>query len=411
MKTPYESIVMIPTNKLIGKKALEDPYEPFAWYKEMREEEPICFNSQADMWNVFLYDDVKRVLEDKEYFSNIMPEKKKPPFSQSILGMDQPKHTQIRSIVNRSFTPKALEVWEPRIQKITEDILTQLSNRETFDIVQELFYPLPVIVIAEMLGVSTNDMDRFKKWSDIIVSSPSHDDPGYLTEFFHARLQAENELGDFFEEIIQLNRGKAQQDSNDIISVLVQSEADKNISGEELVAFCKLLLVAGNETTTNLLGNALYCLIEHPDVYEQLRQDTSLIPKAIEEVLRYRSPAQRVVRRVKKEMQLHGQNLQVDQIISAWVGSANRDSDYFKDNDNFDIHRKRNAHLAFGHGIHFCLGARLARLETKIVLTELMKKYKSFSFIDTNLPIPISNSSSVYGLKSFPVKSEIIQIK
>lgn len=214
--------------------------------------------------------------------------------------MDQPKHTQIRSIVNRSFTPKALEVWEPRIQEITEDILTQLSNRKNFDIVQELFYPLPVIVIAEMLGVSTNDMDRFKNWSDIIVSSPSHDDPDYLKEFFHTRLQAENELENFFEEILQLNRGNSNKDSNDIISLLVQSEVDEKISGKEIVSFCKLLLVAGNETTTNLLGNLLYCLIEHPDVYKQIQQDTALIPKAIEEVLRYRSPAQRVVRRVKK---------------------------------------------------------------------------------------------------------------
>ena len=131
----------------------------------------------------FLYEDVKTVLEDKEYFSSIMPEKKKSPFPQSILGMDPPKHTQIRSIVNRSFTPKALREWEPRIQQITNDILNQLSNRETFDIVRELFYPLPVIVIAEMLGVSAKDMERFKRWSDIIVSSPSHDDSDYLEEF------------------------------------------------------------------------------------------------------------------------------------------------------------------------------------------------------------------------------------
>ncbi|MGM2835038.1 cytochrome P450, partial [Bacillus cereus group sp. Bce025] len=152
---------------------------------------------------------------------------------------------------------------------------------------------LPVIVIAEMLGVSAKDMERFKRWSDIIVSSPSHDDSDYLEEFFNTRLQAENELGEFFEEIIQSNRGKSKKDSNNIISLLVQSEADKNISGKEIVPFCKLLLVAGNETTTNLLGNALYCFIEHPNVYDQLQQDVSLVPKAIEEVLRYRSPVQR----------------------------------------------------------------------------------------------------------------------
>lgn len=143
----------------------------------------------------------KTVLEDKEYFSSIMPEKKKSPFPQSILGMDPPKHTQIRSIVNRSFTPKALREWEPRIQQITNDILNQLSNRETFDIVRELFYPLPVIVIAEMLGVSAKDMERFKRWSDIIVSSPSHDDSDYLEEFFNTRLQAENELGEFLKKL------------------------------------------------------------------------------------------------------------------------------------------------------------------------------------------------------------------
>ncbi len=359
----------------------------------------------------FLYEDVKTVLEDKEHFSNIMPEKKKSPFPQSILGMDPPKHTQIRSIVNRSFTPKSLREWEPRIQQITNDILNQLSNRKTFDIVRELFYPLPVIVIAEMLGVSAKDMERFKKWSDIIVSSPSHDDPDYLAEFFHTRLQAENELGDFFEEIIQLNREKSQKDAKDIISLLVQSEAEKSISGKELVSFCKLLLVAGNETTTNLLGNALYCFIEYPNVYEQLQQDISLIPKAIEEVLRYRSPVQRITRRVKKEIQLKEQTLQVDQIISAWVGSANRDSHQFTDGDSFNIYRGRNPHLTFGHGIHFCLGAPLARLEAKIVLTELIKRYKSFSFIDENLPTPISNSSTIYGLSSFPVKSELLHIK
>lgn len=329
---------------------------------------------------MFLYEDVKTVLEDKEYFSSIMPEKKKSPFPQSILGMDPPKHTQIRSIVNRSFTPKALREWEPRIQQITNDILNQLSNRETFDIVRELFYPLPVIVIAEMLGVSAKDMERFKRWSDIIVSSPSHDDSDYLEEFFNTRLQAENELESFWRNYTIQSR-EIQKDSNNIISLLVQSEADKNISGKEIVPFCKLLLVAGNETTTNLLGNTLYCFIEHPNVYDQLQQDVSLVPKAIEEVLRYRSPVQRIVRRVKKEIQLKGQTLQVDQIISTWVGSANRDSHQFKDADSFNIYRRRNPHLTFGHGIHFCLGAPLARLEAKIVLTELIKDINHFHLL------------------------------
>ena len=409
MDKSHQSLIMMPTSTLKGKKAQNDPYNPFLWYEEMRKTDPVYFNPQADMWNVFLYEDVKRVLEDKEYFSNIMPNKKESPFARSIIGMDPPKHTQIRSIVNRSFTPKILKEWEPRIHKITVDLLTRISKSKIFDIVHDLFYPLPVIVIAEMLGVSANDMDKFKRWSDIVVSSPSNDNPDYLTDFFKKRSQVEKELSDFFEDIIQTKRvqSKKGSDSNDLISLLVKNEEEEGqISGEELAPFCKLLLVAGNETTTNLLGNALYSFIEHPDSYQQIKKDVFLIPKAIEEVLRYRSPAQRIVRRVKQDIHLKGKQLKIDQVVSAWVGSANRDSLQFNDADKFNIHRKQNPHLAFGHGIHFCLGAPLARLEAKIVLTELFKIYDTFSFIENDSPVPIQNSNSIYGLVSLPVQGQ-----
>ncbi|GEC91518.1 cytochrome P450 [Brevibacillus brevis] len=405
MNKSHQSLIMITTSALKGKEAQKNSYNPFSWYEDMRKNNPVSFNSQADMWNVFSYEDVKRVLEDKEYFSSVMPAKKSP-FQGSIIRMDPPKHTQIRSIVNRSFTPKVLKNWEPRIHQITTDLLARLSNRETFDIVGELFYPLPVIVIAEMLGVSPKDMEKFKRWSDILVSSPTHDDPDYLTDFFHTRSQAEKEISDFFEEIIQTKREQSKKDSEDIISLLVQNEEEGKISGEDIAPFCKLLLVAGHETTTNLLGNALYSFIEHPDSYQQIKNDLSLIPNAIEEVLRYRSPVQQLLRRVNKEIHLKGKALQVDQVISAWIGSANRDSDQFKDADSFNIHRKPNSHLAFGQGIHFCLGAPLARLEAKIVLTELFNTYDEFSFLENNRPIPIQNSNSVYGLVSFPLHAK-----
>lgn len=398
-----QSFIMIPNNYIRDEKVQRDPYHPFLWYEEMRQQSPVFYNEKADMWNVFLYHDVKRVMEDKNYFSSVMPEKRASPFKRSIIGMDQPMHTDIRSIVMHSFTPKMMRTWAPRIEEITKQLLDAIKDKQEFDLVQDFSYPLPVIVIAEMLGVPSSEMSKFKEWSDIVVSSPNTDDPKHLAQFLSVRTQADKDLTTFFTEIVEQKRRNPHSE-NDIISILIQAEREESkISIDELVAFCKLLLVAGNETTTNFISNAMYSLLEHPEAYSQVKQDLSLVPQALEETLRYRSPAQRIVRRVKEDIQIGTHTLKQDEIVLAWVGSANRDETVFEHASTFDVGRKLNPHLAFGHGIHFCLGAPLSRLEAKISLTELLKKYKKISFNEHIRPISIENSSAMYGLKSFPV--------
>ncbi|ATO49993.1 cytochrome P450 [Brevibacillus laterosporus] len=398
-----QSFIMIPSNYFRDEEVQLDPYHPFQWYEKMRHQTPVYYNERADMWNVFLYQDVKRVMEDKNYFSSVLPPKRASPFNRSVIGMDQPMHTDIRSIVMHSFTPKMMKSWAPRIEEITKELLENVQDKQEFDLVQDFSYPLPVIVIAEMLGVPSSEMPKFKEWSDIVVSSPDTDDPDHLAQFLSVRTQADEELTSFFTEIVDQKRRNPHQENN-IISILIQAESeDSKISIDELVAFCKLLLVAGNETTTNFISNAMYSLLEHPEAYRQVQQDLSLVPQALEETLRYRSPAQRVVRRVKEDVEIGTNLLKKDQIVISWIGSANRDETVFEHASTFDISRKVNPHLAFGQGIHFCLGAPLARLEAKISLTELLKNDKRISFHEINRPVPIKNSTTIYGLKSFPI--------
>jgi cytochrome P450 len=195
MENRTMDVRLIPSSYLRGKI---DPYDPFLWYEEMRKQTPVYYNDKAGMWNVFLYKDVKRVLEDKEFFSNVIPRRGQSLLSQSIIAMDPPKHTDIRSIVSRSFTPKVMREWEPRIHEIAVELLNSVQGQSEFDIVNDFSYPLPVIVIAEMLGVPSSEMKRFKDWSDTLVSSPENDHPEHLAKFKEIRNRTEAELSAFF---------------------------------------------------------------------------------------------------------------------------------------------------------------------------------------------------------------------
>ncbi|UQD53138.1 cytochrome P450 [Bacillus methanolicus] len=398
MENRTMEVRLIPSSYLRGKI---DPYDPFLWYEEMRKQTPVYYNDKAGMWNVFLYKDVKRVLEDKEFFSNVIPQRGKSSLSQSIIAMDPPKHTDIRSIVSRSFTPKVMREWESRIHEIASELLNSVQGQSEFDIVNDFSYPLPVIVIAEMLGVPSSEMKLFKDWSDTLVSSPENDHPEHLAKFKETRNRTEAELSAFFEQIIEEKRAHP---GNDLISILIKAkEEEAKLSSQELIAFCNLLLVAGNETTTNLISNAVYSLIEHKQVFEQVKHDPALVPQLVEETLRYRSPAQVIIRRVKQDTELGNNKLKKGEIVMAWIGSANRDENQFENAHVFDIHRKPNHHLAFGQGIHFCLGAPLARLEANIALTSLLQRVDRLSWQSDRRPVPIGNSTAIYGLKKLPV--------
>lgn len=346
-----------------------------------------------------MYEDAKRILADKETFSNqFYSATRENSLSQSMLNMDPPKHTQIRSIVNHAFTPRVMKEGRPRIQEITLNLLNQVSRSNEMDLVKDFSHPLPIWVISELLGVPPKHIDKFKEWSDILVSVPRDENQESLSEWMETKRRGELELAEFFRDMIEEKRNRL---GNDIISILIQAEGFQ-LSEEDLIPFCNLLLVAGNETTTNLISNAVFSILDNPGVYKEIRNDHSLIPGAVEETLLYRPPAPITQRVVKKDVKVGGKWLKQGDFVLVFMGSANRDEHVFERPNVFDIHRNPNPHISFGHGIHFCLGAPLARLEAEIALTELIKKFPSFKFPDNFVVDPIENSI-VYGLKSFPI--------
>lgn len=400
MKKEIKEQQFLPLNDIKGGADKVDAYNPFSWYEKMRKESPVYYDENTGVWNVFLYEDVKRVLSEKETFSSHFSTNK-GSIGKTLINQDPPKHTQVRSIVNRSFTPRVMKEWEPRIQAITDELIQRMDGKEKIDIYKDFAHPLPIIVISELLGVPSKYMDQFKQWSDILVSSPKSSNKEDMKEFLTTRETAERELEEFFQSIIAEKRKNL---SNDLISILIRAEEETlKISEKELVPFCNLLLVAGNETTTNLLTNAVFSILENNGVYDELRNDLSLIPSMVEESLRYRSPAQVLRRKVIQDTEIGGQQLRKGETVIVWLGSANRDEHKFKDASMFDIHRKPNPHIAFGHGIHFCLGAPLARMEANIAMTALIKRYSSLCFPEGFTLDPIE-SSAVYGLRSFPVQ-------
>ncbi|MBP1156740.1 MULTISPECIES: cytochrome P450 [unclassified Paenibacillus] len=374
---------------------------PFPWYEKMRKESPVHYDDQANVWSVFLYEDAKRILGDKDNFSSqFFTVTRENSLSQTIFNMDPPKHTQIRSIVSRAFTPRVMKEWEPRIREITKELLDKASRSNEMDLINDFSHPLPVVIISELLGVPARHIDKLKEWSDILVSTPKDGSEEEIKKWMEAKVRGELELAEFFHGIVEEKRENL---GKDIISILIQAEEEgMKLSPEELVPFFNLLLVAGNETTTNLISNAVFSILENPGIYEELRNELSLIPNAVEEALRYRAPAPLIQRVVKEDIEIGGKFLQKGQLVVVFLGSANRDENKFERAHVFDIHRHPNHHIAFGHGNHFCLGAPLARLEAEIALTELVKKFSSLSFPKTFTVDAIENSA-VYGLRSFPI--------
>lgn len=371
-------------------------HNPFSWYEQMRRNAPVHVDSHSGALSVFSYDDVQRVLSDYEAFSSERGRRNSSSaLSVSLISSDPPRHRQLRNLVTQAFTPRAIAQLAPRIQTIIDDLLDPVSAAGHMDFIENLADPLPVIVIAEMLGIPTSERVQFKRWSDAIVSTSVAPEDGGLTF-----MDAQREMAVFFSRLIAERRAAPR---DDLISHLISAEIDgQRLTEMELVGFCILLLVAGNETTTNLLGNAILCFDEQPEVYERLRAQPDLIPSAIEEVLRYRSPVQSMFRSATGETDLGGVVTRPGQPIIAWIGSANRDEARFPDAHAFNIERTPNRHLAFGYGIHFCLGAPLARLEARLAIEAMAARFREIRRVP-DVPIRWMESSIVYGVKTLPI--------
>ncbi|MGO4186826.1 cytochrome P450 [Pseudarthrobacter sp. TAF60_1] len=378
-------------------QSAEHQLNPFPRYEQMRESAPVFYDEQSGSWHVFRYDDVQRALSEYAVFSSRMGRDDGSGtghlFASSLIATDPPRHRQLRSLVTQTFTPKAVDALAPRIAGLTDELLDGIAATGSADLIKELAYPLPVIVISELMGIPARDRERFKQWSDVIVSqtrasSASADQSATITE-----------MTEYFLALIDQRRSRP---GNDLISTLLSAEIDgQKLTVPELLGFCALLLVAGNETTTNLIGNAVWCLAESPGTLDRLLRDPALLPQTIEEVLRFRSPVQSMYRMTVADTTLGGELVPAGAPIVAWIGSANRDERHFQRPKEFDVDRGQNRHLAFGHGIHFCLGAPLARLEARIALEALLSRLPGLSMVQGAHLEPME-STIVYGLKALP---------
>ncbi len=377
----------------------------YDWYRQMRETQPVFFDQNMQAWNLFRYDDVERVLSDHATFSSeqnrFVPEEYRDvsPISASIVRMDPPRHHKLRQIVSQAFTPRMVAHMESRIQEITSGLLDQVQALGEMDVIGDLAAPLPVTVIAELLGIPTERREDFRQWSNAFISG----DAEATEEAMQAGMQAMNSLVDFFTQITEERRAHPQ---DDLVSALLQAEVEgERLSSKELLGFCVLLLVAGNETTTNLIGNTILCLDENPGTMERLRANRELVPGALEEVLRYYSPVKLQPRWAVSETTIGDQRIEAGQLLLVWIASANRDEAQFPDADQFKIEREPNRHLGFGRGIHFCLGAPLARLEARIALNAMLDRLPG-SWRVPDVPLEPIKSMSAFGMKQLPLRWE-----
>jgi cytochrome P450 len=366
---------------------------PFQILSKLRKETPVRYDSARECWDVFTYDDVHRVLKDPKTFSSVRGS------GQNLLFMDPPKHTQMRDLVNKAFTPRAIQELVPRIQTIAEELLEGVTGEE-MDIVSDFATPLPVIVIAELLGVPAEDRAEFKRWSDVLVESAEDLTDEAFQKITQKRMQTIEELTQYFKNILEIRRKNPQED---LISALLAAEINgEKLTERELIGFCILLLAAGNETTTNLITNGVRILTEQSSIQTELHLNPDLIPSFIEEVLRYYPPIVAIGRVATEDVEIGSRTIKAGEQVISWVGAANRDESKFTDPDAFNLHRKPNPHMSFGFGIHFCLGAPLARLEGKIAMQALLRRYEELKLVPDRNIIPIP-SAFVFGVKNYPI--------
>ena len=359
-------------------------------------DQPAFYDEKRKVWRVFRYAEVQRVLSDYSTFSNdrggldpAQPQGSNRSTSASLISMDPPRHRLYRTLVTQAFTPRTVAQLEPRIAIIVHDLLDAVIERGEMDVIDDFSYPLSITVIAEMLGVPTADQAQFKLWT---------------SDFFEittaAAAQAQRELDTYFRTIFAQHRSTPQ---DDLVSALLAAQvAGQHLTEVELSSFCSLLLLAGNDTTRNLIANTLLCLDTFPEAMTQLRAELPLMPSAIEEVLRYLPSVHTAPRIAVVDTTLDGQSVKVGQWVMPMLASANRDATQFSQPDLFNIRRSPNRHITFGYGIHFCLGAPLARLESKIALTAILERLTNIQCSQRE-SLEAVVSPIVYGLKHLPI--------
>ncbi|HLJ50443.1 MAG TPA: cytochrome P450 [Bryobacteraceae bacterium] len=371
---------------------------PYPFYQQMRAVAPLFhvpppFNG----WMVFDYEAVKWVLNDPETFSSAVPAPKN-----WFVFSDPPAHTKQRGLISRAFTPRMIANLEPRIRELSRELLDGLGERREIDLAAEFSVPLPMKVIAGMIGIPVSDWALYKRWSDTILRiSYSRSGGPEAAQSLHDFMAVSEEMNEYLGRMIAQRRAYPQ---DDLLTRLIEAEVDgERLTQAEILGFFQLLVVAGQETTTDLINNAMVSLLEHPDQMARLRAAPELMASAIEEALRYRSPFQWTMRTPRREVELHGQKIPAGALVLPMMGSANRDPKQFADPERFDIARNPNPHVAFGHGIHFCLGAALSRMEAKIVFSDLMARFETIEFANDQ-PLEPRKALHVLGPAALPIR-------
>jgi cytochrome P450 len=352
-----------------------------AWLEASRANGQVHFDDKQQCWHVLGHPEASNILSDPAMFSSdlsaLRPDQDDLALFQrgNFVNMDPPQHRKLRTLVSQAFTPKVVADLEPRIAQVTTQLLDQVDER--FDLIDALAYPLPVIVIAEMLGVPTSDRGTFRGWADALFSQeidPERSLRDASEQAVTAVAPIMREMNAYFLDYI---RSRRTNPGSDLTSKLTQAEVDgERLADEEIVGFVGLLLIAGHITTTATLGNSVISFQDNPHAVAEVRADPELLPAAIEEVLRVRTPFPRLARITTAETEVAGVRIPAGQVVLPWLTAANRDERVFTEPHRFDIHREPNPHLTFGHGIHFCLGAPLARLEARVALRLLLERYR-----------------------------------
>jgi len=374
--------------------------DPYPLYRGLRDAGPVHRATASGVYSVARHEDVLAVLKRPDLFSSRamftvlmnggqegfppltfdvvrflvrfpLATRMNPfafPKARNLIAEDPPAHGALRNVVNRGFTPRRIAAWEPRIRALADEHLAPLRRGDAFDLVHDFAVPLPVTIIAEMLGVEPARLRDFKRWSDAIIDGATG--PGRAYPFAPAFTDAVLELMTYLRKAVRRRR---RAPGDDLVSaILAESPGGTALSDMEAMMFVQLLLVAGNETTTNLIGNAVHALLDHPDQLERVLRDPSLVPALIEEVVRFESPVQTVFRTATQDCEIGGVRIPQGAVVAALIGSANRDERRFPDPDRFDVGRDTRGHVGFGFGEHFCLGAALARLEARGALEALI---------------------------------------
>lgn len=376
--------------------------DPYPAYRELRNTTPVVWNDVTNFWALLKYEDIRYVSGHPLTFSSTKgisipdPAQPEPVQEGNLIFTDPPRHRQLRKLINSGFTRRQVQLLEPKVRQIVKGIIDGVDPSRDYEFAEEIAAPLPTRMIAEMLGAPPEDWEQFRTWSDAAVGTA---DPDIELD----SMVALAELYEYFTRLIAARRSGEVTGQDDLLSILAAAEVDgERLTDEDLLNFSFLLLVAGNETTRNLIALGTLALIDHPEQFALLRSDPSLLPCAVEEMLRFTSPVTHMARQATEDVEIRGQQIKAGDTVVMLYGSANRDEEIFgPSSEEFDITRNPNPHIAFGAGEHACLGAQLARLEARVMFEVLLG---AFPTIELTGDVSRLRATMVPGVKRMPIR-------